>query len=249
MAESTSRMQTDNLFVDPEGDNPPEKQIWDLFFRTFTSWERAEIYTIEHVVISCTVELIDKLIPDPDNDVRYILPPDDFYYLLFESIACAGPLFLAKVIRQKTLEQQYSVVADNIDCVLCSKSSKIGSGPIASSIMNVCAAEGFLPHHMLYPVDKIIFAISTMGEEDFDLSKMPWYETPSVGYEYYFRHSQFWRPLDVRHNNTPEEDGRPIMASRLRRVLQGGPWSFVFWDRERLVQVGVMNALPNNSSI
>lgn len=75
MAESTSRMQTDNLFVDPLGDNPPQKQIWDLFFRTFTGWERTEIYTIEHVVISCTVELIDKLVPDPDKDVRYILPP------------------------------------------------------------------------------------------------------------------------------------------------------------------------------
>jgi hypothetical protein len=116
--------------------------------------------------------------------------------------------------------------------------------------MNLCAAEGFLPHHLLYPVDKIIFAIATMeGDGDFDLSQMPWYEMPSAGYEYYFRYSQFWLPVDGRHNNTKEEDGHPIMASRLRRVLQGGPWSFVFWDRERLVQVGVMNALPNNSSI
>jgi hypothetical protein len=78
MAESTSRMQTDNLFVGPEGDNRSEREIWDLFFRTFTGWERAEIYTIEHLVISCTVELIDALVPDPDKDVRYILPPGKY---------------------------------------------------------------------------------------------------------------------------------------------------------------------------
>lgn len=175
---------------------------------------------------------------------------DDFYYLLFESIACAGPLFLAKVLRQETLNQQYSIVADNFDCLLGSKSNKIGSGPISSSIMNVCAREGFLPHHILYPVDKIISAIATMDDDrDYNISQMPWYETPSAGYEYYFRHSEYWMPLDVPHNNTQEEDGRPLMATRLRRVLQGGPWSYVFWDRERLVQVGVVNALSNNSSI
>lgn len=78
MAELTSRMQTDNLFVGPEGENRPEREIWDLFFRTFTGWERAEIYTIEHLVISCTVELIDALVPDPHKDVRYILPPGKY---------------------------------------------------------------------------------------------------------------------------------------------------------------------------
>ncbi|KAL5345337.1 hypothetical protein ACLOAV_009708 [Pseudogymnoascus australis] len=240
MAEATSRMQTDNLFVGPEGENLSKKEIWDLFFRTFTGWERAEMYTIEHFMISSTVELIEALVPDPVKDIRCILMPDDFYYLTFESIACAGPLFLAKVLRQETLEQQYSVVADNIDCLLRSKSKSIGHGPMASSIMNVCGAEGILPHHILYPVDKIISAIATMDDDgDYDMSQMPWYEKPSAGYVYYFRQSSFWVHGDV--PDTHEEDERPIMVFRMRRVLQGGPWSYVFWDRARLVQVGAVN--------
>lgn len=36
MAEATSRMQTDNLFVGPEGENLSKKETWDLLFRTFT---------------------------------------------------------------------------------------------------------------------------------------------------------------------------------------------------------------------
>ncbi|OBT62742.1 hypothetical protein VE03_07069 [Pseudogymnoascus sp. 23342-1-I1] len=241
MAELTSRMQTDNLFVGPEGVNGSKKEIWDLFFRTFTGWERAEMYTIEHFVISSTVELIEALVPEPEKDIRCILAPDHFYYITFESIACAGPLFLAKIIRQETLEQQYSVVADNFDDLLRSDSKKLGHGPMASSIMNVCGAEGYLPHHILYPVDKIIASIATMDDDgDFDMCQMPWYEKPSAGYVYYFRQSQFWLHGDVPH--THEEDARPIMVFRMRRVLQGGPWSYVFWDRARLVQVGAVNA-------
>lgn len=68
-------MQTDNLFIGPEGENLSKMEIWDLFFRTFTGWERAEMYTMEHFVTSYTVELIEALVPDPDRDVRRILPP------------------------------------------------------------------------------------------------------------------------------------------------------------------------------
>lgn len=75
MAESTSRMQTDGLFMGPEGENLSKTEIWDLFFRTFTGWERAEMYTMEHFVTSYTVELIEALVPDPDRDVRRILLP------------------------------------------------------------------------------------------------------------------------------------------------------------------------------
>lgn len=111
---------------------------------------------------------------------------------------------------------------------------------MASSIMNVCGAEGILPHHILYPVDKIISAIATMDDDgDYDMSQMPWYEKPSAGYVYYFRQSPFWLHGDV--PDTHEEDERPIMVFRMRRVLQGGPWSYVFWDRARLVQVGAVN--------
>lgn len=126
----------------------------------------------------------------------------------------------------------------------------MGSGPIASSIPNVSAGEGFLPHHVLYPVDKIISAIDAMDDEDFIISEMPWYEKPSAGYEYYFRHSRFWVIGDIPENNAQGDYEHPIMVSRLRRVLPGGPFSFVFWDRERLVQVGVVSkrAVENNST-
>lgn len=73
MAEYTSRMQTDSLFVGPEGDNRSEREIFDLFFRTFTAWERTEIYTMEDFVTFYTVELIDALVSDPAKDVRYII--------------------------------------------------------------------------------------------------------------------------------------------------------------------------------
>lgn len=56
--------------------------------------------------------------------------------------------------------------------------------------MNVCGAEAVLPHHVLYPVDKIISAIATIDDDgDYDMSQMPWYETLSGGYVYYFRQS------------------------------------------------------------
>lgn len=144
------------------------------------------------------------------------------------------------MVCQETLEEQYTVVANNLDALLHS-SKDIGDGPITSSISNVCCGEGFLPHLILYPVDKIISAIDAMGSEEFVISEMPWYEKPSAGYEYYFLRSRFWVLRDFSENYAQGDNEHPIMLFRLRRVLPGGPWSFVFWGHERLVQVGVVS--------
>lgn len=134
------------------------------------------------------------------------------------------------------------MVADNFDCLLRSRSKSIAHGPIASSVPNVGSAEGFLSQNVLYPVDKILSVVKTTPDGKFDGSWMPWDERPSAGLQYYYLHCRHWLYGDVPDSNTQEENGRPIMVHRMRRLIGGGPWSYVFWDRERLVQVGVVSA-------
>lgn len=172
---------------------------------------------------------------------------DNFYYLTFESIACAGPLFLAKAMRPQTFDQQYSVVADNFECILRSGSRSIALGPMASSIRNVCIAESLRPHNVLYPADEIVSVINITSDGYFDMSSMPWHDKPSAGLKYYSSYFRFWTNQNVSDN--AHKEVKHNMVFQMRKVIEGGPWSFVFWDRERLVQAGVVNATTTSIGI
>lgn len=165
---------------------------------------------------------------------------DSFYYLTFESIACDGSLFLAKAMRQKTFEQQYSVVADNFECLLRSRSKTIALRPIASSIMNVCRVNIFRPHKVLYPAEKLLSVVNVMDDGHFNLSRMSWDEKPSAGFQFYSPNFRYWPCGDLSRIDTYYED-ESFNADQMRKLIEGGPQSFVFWDRERMFQIWVVN--------
>ncbi|KFY03662.1 hypothetical protein O988_01336 [Pseudogymnoascus sp. VKM F-3808] len=135
IAESTSLMQTDNIFQCPS----PSREIWALFFQTFPPWEHQEMYTMWKFVTLRAETIIATLIADPKKDVWNMIPKSQRYELAVRSITCAGPLFLAKAIRKKSSEEQYCLVTDNFECLLRSRPDLIS---IPSSIDYVYMAVG-----------------------------------------------------------------------------------------------------------
>jgi hypothetical protein len=206
IAESTSLMQTDNIFQCPS----PSREIWALFFQTFPPWEHQEMYTMWKFVTLRAETIIATLIADPKKDVWNMIPKSERslsmthihslyiinlgrrYDLAVRSITCAGPLFLAKAIRKNSSEEQYCMVTDNFECLLRSRPDLIS---IPSSIDYVFMAVGGPSYILLYPADKF-HSLAMLTDDPQGLSHIPWHDRPIPGCRWYLRTTTDWLRLE-----------------------------------------------------
>ncbi|KFX98250.1 hypothetical protein V490_02400 [Pseudogymnoascus sp. VKM F-3557] len=215
--EPTSRMQIHNLFGGPWNC----RAIWWLFFQTFPRWEHQEMWTILRFVTWRAKTIIETLIGDPEKNVWNLIPKSRRYNLAVQSITCAGPLFLAKAIRKKTVEQQYRMVIDNFECILFLRPD---ISNIASSIEAVCMVARGRPDMQLYPSDKFD-SLTMLTDDAQDPSYIPCHEKPSAGCKWYLPYARFGS-YDDAPKFEPSGDKKP--------------WSCAFWDHDRLVKAGVV---------
>lgn len=124
--------------------------------------------------------------------------------------------------------------------------SNIGLGPIESSFENAIS-ELILPYKPLYPADKFA-CFTTLADGTLNLSSIPWHEQPSAGFKWLYpkfgRHlfrgesEQDDDELSDREDDFDDYPERGMLPPH--KLGEDSSASYVFWDREKLIQTGVL---------
>jgi hypothetical protein len=151
-----------------------------------------------------------------------------YYVIVMDSITCAGPLLLAEILMQGSLENQHALVTKNLGETISSESE---FEPLSTSFDTVFLVDD-IPYKLLYPAEKFgPTGFFTVGMQD--LGSIPDHERPSQGWKWYGQCRQ-----DL---YSPSGEHAVFLHSDYETS-----WGFVFWDNEKLAEA---TAVPDDTEM